>query len=351
MQLNDVPGRRRHWLAVTPRLLAAYRAAGNRWRRRERRDGFIVLAFLALWTGFVVRLSGCSLRVLNSFCRWSAAHGLALAAATLAAALLLVSRRRAVVRADSARSWLAALAVARIPAFLEARTLELAPALLLLASLAIACASLLAVATFRSVVDLRGLAKAEVTVLVAVFIGALVSYVIPPGRDEALPPGSRYVPHRRRAGPPLPRASLAGLGEWPVRRLFATLRPTVVARAALPVLLVVPVGATADAALLVLGVAAASAALLLLIVSIHHVSRASCRWLQPLPLIPAALCRALLARALVALSLLACVWGDLVWVAGMAPRDALQRSVVLWLLCTTLAAGASWFATHCRMDA
>jgi hypothetical protein len=274
------------------------------------------------------------------------AHGLELGAAGFAGAVVLVSRRRSVVRAEATRSWLAALAVRRRAAFIESRVLESIPAGALLGVLALATATLVAVAAARDVGPLNSLMKAGGTVAAAVVLGALCSYLIPPGRDEDLPPGSRYVPHRRRTGPPLPIASLTGLADWPVRRLFATLRPKVVTRAALPVLLAVPLGAGADSALLMLGITAMSAALLLLIVSIERASRAAQRWLQPASLRSSVLCRALLARALVALGGLAVAWGLLISTAGASVRAATLRAAALWALCTVLAIGLSWFATH-----
>jgi len=343
-----VPEHRRHWLAATPRLLAAYYAVGNRWRRRTGRDRRFVAALIALWVCAVTLLARVSLPALIAAGQWCSNHGLTLDAAAFGIALVLVSRRRAVVRADAARSWLAALGSARGPAFLEARLLELTPALLLLAALTLACVSLLGVAGFREVGAWQGLASTAGSLAVAVLLGALSSYLIPPGRDEDLPPGSRYVPHRRRRGPPLPRASLAGLGRWPTRRLFATLRPKVVVRAIVPVLFAVPLGTNADAALLLLGVVAASGALMLLLVSLHAVGRCSYRWLQPVPLRLAVLRRALLGRTFLALAALTGVWGDLVWVAGMPLRDAWQRSLALWALCTALAVGLSWLATRRR---
>lgn len=329
-------------------MAAVYRV-GNSWRRRKRRNRSGVLVLIALWVGAIALLARIRLPVLTAGCQWWKAHALALAVAALAVALVLVSRRRAVVRADAARSWLAALPVPRGAACVEARTLELAPALLLLAVLAIGTASLLGVAASRGVGGLPGLAQSAAMLAAAVCLGALASYGIPPGRDADLPPGSRYVPHRRHAGPPLPRASLAGLGHWPVRRLFASLRPQVVARAVVPVLLVVPLGATADAALLMLGVTATSVSLLLLIVSVHSSSRSCHRWLQPVPLRSAPWHRALLGRSLLALAVLTGVWTELVWLAGLPARDALQRGFALWSLCALLAIGAGWFAAYRRV--
>ncbi len=346
-----MPNRRKLWLAATPRLLAAYHTAGNRWRRRKRRDLGVVLTLGALWAGAVALLAGMALPALAAGCHWVPKHALALDVAAFGAAIVLVSRRRALVRADAARSWLAALGSARAPAYIQSRTLELTPALLFLTVLVIGCASLLGVAALRGVGGLHNLLKTSGTLAAAILCGALSSYLIPPGRDEDLPPGSRYVPHRRRAGPPLPRASLAGLGHWSVRRSFASLRPKVVTRAVVPLLFAVPLGATADSALLMLGVAATSVALLLLIVSIHDVSRASYHWLQPLPLRAARLRRAVLGRALPAFAVLSGLWGDLVWVDGTQARDAIQRGLALWFLCTAFAVGVSCFATRRRVAA
>lgn len=346
--MQSVPDRRRPRLAATPRLLGAYYAVGNRWRRRGRRDRSLLIGLVSLWAALIALLAGCSREALSACCVWLTSHGLPLAAASLAGAVILVSRRRSVVRADAARSWLAALAVPRGAAFFESRTLEWVPALCLLGVVAIGGASLLAVAASRGIATLLSLAQTVGALEGAVLIGALCSYLIPPGRDEDLPPGSRYVPHRRRTGPPLPRASLTGLAQWPVRRLFALLRPKVVTRAVVPVLMAVPLGASADSALVMLGVTATSAALLLFLVSLRDASRASQRWLRPVSLSPSVVCQALLGRALAGMTVLAALWGGLVWAAGMTARDALQRSLCLWSLCATIAVGLVWFATHRR---
>jgi len=99
-----------------------------------------------------------------------------------------------------------------------------------------------------------------------------------------LPPGSRYVPQRRAVrGAPL-RPSLASLGLWPLRAMFASLRPQAVARVAVPILVMMPLGTTADVALLAIGLSASLAAILLLLVWMWRIGGESRRWLQPLPL-------------------------------------------------------------------
>lgn len=347
--MHSVPDRPRPRLASTPRLLGAYYTLRNRWRRRNRGDRVLLAGAVLLWAAPVAWLAGCSRAALLDSCAWLSAHGLELGAAGFAGAVVLVSRRRSVVRAEATRSWLAALAVTRGSAFLEARTLEWAPACAWLGMLAVAGVSLLAVAAGRDIGSLHGVMKTAGTLVAAVVVGGLCSYLIPPGRDEDLPPGSRYVPHRRRLGPPLPKASQTGLAEWPVRQLFATLRPKVVTRAVVPVLLAVPLGATADSALLMLGVTAISAALLLLIVSVARASHDAARWLRPAPVRPSVLCRALLTRVLVALGLLAAAWGILAASAGMTASDATLGSAALWVVCAALAVGLTWFATHRRV--
>jgi hypothetical protein len=111
------------------------------------------------------------------------------------------------------------------------------------------------------------------------------------------PPGSRYVPKgQSRRGRAL-QPSLSALGQWPLRRMFASAQPKLVARALMPVLLSMGIQTTADTAMVVIGLFAAAGALALLIPSVLAVSGAALRWLAPLPLSGRTLLRVVCGRA------------------------------------------------------
>ena len=69
--------------------------------------------------------------------------------------------------------------------------------------------------------------------------------------------------------------------------MFAMLRPKILSRTLLPVWIMMPLGTTAAAAMVRVGIFGAWAALLFLIVSVVCVYRAARRWLKPLPFVRA----------------------------------------------------------------
>jgi hypothetical protein len=176
-----------------------------------------------------------------------------------------------------------------------------------------------------------------------VVLGTLVSYCIPAPKVDDLPPGSRYVPHRRVVKAPVPRGSLSALGSWPVRQMFASARPKAVARATLPLLLIMPMGATADSAMLVLGMLAVTGALLLLVSSTMAVGARAARWARPLPLSDGLLLRTLLARAFAVMFCVVVVAAWLLWAMG----TSLARSAVIGAL--TAAASSLIAVLGCRL--
>ena len=68
----------------------------------------------------------------------------------------------------------------------------------------------------------------------------------------------------RRFGP-----RLSALGSWPVRQMFAWAQPKIVARAMIPILVMMPLGTTADAAMVVIALFGVVGALLLIVVGGH----------------------------------------------------------------------------------
>jgi hypothetical protein len=99
-----------------------------------------------------------------------------------------------------------------------------------------------------------------------------------------------------------------------VRHVFASARPDAVARATIPILVLMPLGTFADAAMLVLAIAAVSAATLMFIGAAFTVYTRSKTWLLPLPVRGAALARYVVLRPLAAAGFAAVTLAWLLWV-------------------------------------
>jgi hypothetical protein len=219
-------------------------------------------------------------------------HGYVCSGMAAAFSAILVARRRALERALFLRSWLAAVPVRSVTARWEAFLIETFPASAALAVIAIlALIAAVAIARLGDVValwaDLSG----------GVVLGIIIGYLIPAPKPVDLPPGSRYVPHRQvRKSTPI-RPSLKALGQWPIRRMFAWAQPKAVARATIPILVMMPLGTMADTAMVVIALFAVVGALLLLWSAAISVSRLAARWLAPLPVRASAVVRAFLLPA------------------------------------------------------
>jgi hypothetical protein len=277
-------------------LLTAYFVWVNRGladRRKTLRAG---IALFVCWIAAVLISLHTDRAAALSTLRWVERHALSASAICAIVAAVLVSRRRALNRMSASRSWTAALPVERSTIKWQALVVESVPALVLVCVLVAAFGSLVLIA----VVD-GGVPAPVVTWLAttgAVVLGAGLSYLIPAGSQEEMYEGSRYVPHRRRAQSPVPTASLSALGSWPVRQMFASVRPKTVRRVLVPMLLSVPLGATAADAMLAIGVLGAITAVILLTAAAISVSATASHWLKPLPLEAVLLARSTLIPAL-----------------------------------------------------
>ena len=311
-------------LQLSPRLWASRLVWRNRWLRASAWGraltavtllAVVVCAALAVsdigdvWRGRLER------------------HRLLIAVIATGIAAILVARSRAIERSDARRSWLAALPVRASRARWESLLIACAPAGLMLVS--------------GPLITLVAPLPA-ISILGGIVLGAVVGYLIPEAQAVDLPPGSRYVPHRRLT-PSASKPSLSALGLWPVRRLFASVRPQAVTRAAIPLLLLVPMGSTADGVMLAFGIIAGVAATALLVAAILAVSTAATRWLLPLPLRPGTIAAQVLLRPVVVLLLLAAVVAWLVWVSGLTSRASVERGLLLFLLAAAAAVGGSLF--------
>jgi hypothetical protein len=286
-----------------PRLTAARLIWRNRRARvKPYQIAAIILAPIGLFTVLL-----CARDAPDSL-QWLRSHGPWCAGFAAFFSAVAIAQRRALLRRQFPRSWLAALPVKPAIARWEAFLLEAVPAG---AALAVLC--LLAV--FALLLTAVG-QNARATTILAVWaffsggvaLGVGLSFLIPRSKPVVLPPGSRYVPKSKanRAAPI--QASLAGLGSWPIRQLFAWAQPKVVARAKIPILVMMPLGTMADAAMIVIGLFGVLFALSLLCTAVFSVGRVARRWLAPLPVRAAAVVRAFLLP----------VWATIAGAAGTA---------------------------------
>jgi hypothetical protein len=326
----------RYPLRKAPRLLSAYLMAMNGAHTRASRNrwgliglfgaGVVVVAVL-----LVPRESSISTAV------WIHRHRIFLAGAGALLSAASVSRRRASKQAEAARSWLAAPPVRAVIARWEAVAIETAPALGAICIMAAAFG--MAALTVWVGGSSTGLAGSWLAIAAGIVLGTLIGYVVPLPKPEELPPGSRYVPQRRVKEPAAPTPRLSALGRWPVREMFARARPKVVSRAILPILLAMPLGSTADVAMLVIGISAVVGAMILLLAASVSVSKASYRWLRPLPLSGVVLARHLLTRALTLISSGGLVTAWLLWVMGKTVGRSLKIGLLLAFLSCLIVVG------------
>jgi hypothetical protein len=236
---------------------------------------------------------------------WVRPHSLVCGGLAAIACAFQVARRRVLKRGEFSRSWLAAVPIRVSTARWEALIIETLPAmaaLVVLTLLALSMGLVLAVAGGGSGSGGGGgksvpLFAVWATFSVGAAIGVVVSYAVPAPKPVDLPPGSRYVPHNKAGRTAKIRPSLAALGAWPIRQMFAWAQPKMVARATLPILVMMPMGTTADAAMGVITVFGINGALLLLCMAAVRLSHRVRRWMAPLPVRAGVVMRAFLLPA------------------------------------------------------
>ena len=132
------------------------------------------------------------------------------------------------------------------------------------------------------------------------------------------------------------RPSLAALGQWPIRQMFAWAQPKAVARATIPILVMMPLGTMADTAMVVIALFAVAGALLLLCSAAIAVSRLAARWLAPLPVRASAVVRAILLPACAFIAGASAMEALLLMVFDVSYRSAVMvgasTAVIGWLL-------------------
>lgn len=253
------------------------------WRNALRRHPSIYPAAVIVAVAFV---AGCSSRGARELLQHAAAHWLmtAIVVAVLCVASVARARRRAQQR--QTHSWLAALPVSdRV-----LKTSIRAPAgalLIFLAAIAVACCTGMAAAIAGTLLLSIGTASS---------LGVAIGWYWPATTSTMIPPS--WYTHVRRSPRAAWRASLWGLGTWPLARSQVYGRPKVTARQLAFLALGIPLGTPVMQALLVIGSALIVSYLLRLLVATARTAFPAARWLAPTPIGLAGLTAALIWLAL-----------------------------------------------------
>ncbi len=214
---------------------------------------------------------------------WLRLHGPICAGLAAVASAVLIARRRALKRAEFARSWLAAVPISAAIARWESLLIETLPAIAAIGLLTIAGVSYALVLMITKSADVFAPFAVWAYFCGGIALGVIGSFLVPQPRPVDLPPGSRYVPQPKSRRAAKFRPSLSALGSWPIRQAFAWAQPKIVSRAMLPVLVMMPLGSTADTAMVAIALFGVIGALLLVCSAVMSASRLARRWLAPLP--------------------------------------------------------------------
>jgi hypothetical protein len=331
----------RRSLTSAPQLLTAYLQWVNRGWPAARRRLTVAVALLIAWILVVSAYLRVDRAAGISLLAWLQRHAVLLAGASALVASILVSRRRALNKRAISRSWTASLPVERSTAKWQVVAIESAPALAIAGLLATVFGSLTTIALFR--VDMPAPISTWAAMTGGVVLGTALSYWIPAPKQEEGYELSRYVPYRRRAGTRIPIGSLSALESWPIRQMFAGATPKTVARATLPIILLMPMGSTADVAMLVMGLLAVMGMLLLLVTAVIAVSAEATRWLQPLPVGSGLMARKILIRPLALMLCATSIESWLLWVLGMTVSRCIRSGVIIVVVSAVFAATGSIF--------
>jgi hypothetical protein len=229
-------------LAALPHVATRYLHWSNRFERvpivRVASVGLVSAAVVGFWILWVHRLRVDE--VLGRLQR----HTVMTAVLAGIVAAAFVSHRRSMHAERAPRSWLAALPISSRGRRIEALALQLGP--VITATVLISCFCLLtSVMLALAGLSAKSCLVAWRTVLQGTFLGVGGGLIVPHSKPLSPYPGSRYVPHRTTPGRhPVP--SLGGLAIWPIRSMFAMLRPKNLSRTLLPVLIVMPLGTTTE---------------------------------------------------------------------------------------------------------
>jgi hypothetical protein len=321
---------------TAPRLAAAKLVRLNR-RARAGRTGAVLLSLGVLsalfWAEATFALP----------LKWLHLHGLLCAGLAAVISAVLIARRRALKRAEFARSWLAAVPVRAGTAQWESLLIETLPAIAAIGLLTIAGISDALILAFTKRAEIFAPFAAWAYFCGGIAAGIVGSFLVPQPKPVDLPPGSRYVPHQKVRRAAKIRPSLSALGRWPIRQAFAWAQPKIVARATIPILVMMPLGTTADSAMVVIAIFGMIGALLLVWSGVISVSRLARRWLAPLPVRSGDVMRAFLQPACTVIIAASAVETLLLLVVNVSYRTAAEVGVCTAIVgCLTVSGGLIW---------
>lgn len=275
--------------------------------------------------------------------KWLRLHGLLCAVLAAIASALLIARRRSLKRAEYALSWLAAVPVTDRAARWEALVIETLPAIAAIGLLTIASISYALVLLIANRTEILAPFAVWAYFSGGIVLGVLGSFFVPQPKPVDLPPGSRYVPHQKIRRAAKIRPSLNALGGWPIRQAFAWAQPKIVARATIPILLIMPLGTMADAAMVAIALFGTVCALLLVCSAVMSASRLARRWLAPLPAPRGVVIRAFLLPACAVIVAAGAVEALLLLVFNVSYRtSALLSACTAVIGCLTVGGALVW---------
>lgn len=323
--------------------MRAPRLAAARLIRRNRRSraGLKTLAVL-LGLGVLFVLFWAEAMTAPQL-KWLRLHGPLCAGLAAVGSAVMIARRRALKRAEFARSWLAAVPVGAWTARWESLLIETLPAIAVIGSLAIAAISDALVLALKGRVDVVAPFAVWGMFSGGIAAGVVGSFLIPQPKPADLPPGSRYVPHRKMNRAAIIRPSLGALGTWPIRQAFAWAQPKIIARAIIPLLVMMPLGTMADSAMVVIGLFGILGALSLVGSGVVSASRLARRWLAPLPVRPREVIRAFLLPACTVIVAAGAIEALLLLVVNVPYRTSAEVGASTAVLgCLALCGGLIW---------
>lgn len=298
---------------ITARLVRLNRSSGSKMRRRIVAVAGVALMIALMWAERD--------RVAHAL-TWLRLHSLVCGGLAAVASAIQVARRRVLKREEFARSWLAALPIKVLRARWEALIIETFPATAALVALTALGISAGLVLAFADGAHSGPLFAVWAALCVGVAAGVLVGYAIPTPKPADLPPGSRYVPHHNAKRTTKIRPSLAALGAWPVRQMFAWAKPKMVARATVPILVMMPMGTNADVAMGAIALFGVNGALVLLCMAAIRLSDRVRRWMAPLPARAGVLTRTFLLPTFAVMAGASVVEGLLLLAFGVSYRSS-----------------------------
>lgn len=302
-----------------PRLAAAKLIRRNRGRHGRRYPAGVVLLGPAL----LIALLWAEAAVLPSL-DWLRLHGLFCGGLAAFAVALLIARRRAINRAEFARSWLAAVPVRASTARCEALLMETLPASAAIGVLTLAGISYSLVLLITGRAGIPACFAVWAYFCAGILLGVIGSFLVPQPKPADLPPGSRYVPHQRPRRSAKIQPSLRALGGWPIRQAFAWAQPKIVARTTIPVLAMMPLGTTADTAMVAIALFGIAGVLLLVCSAVNSAGRLARRWLAPVPVRSHAVIRAFLLPACAVMTAAGAIEASLLLVFNVSFRASAE---------------------------